>query len=135
MLIFPGPLFFTIPISAFPMRCFPRCIACMIIRWTGTPRSRALGGLRITHYGRFGRREKVGTGFGSFDNVLLHFGNEPSVGLRVWRGAIDWNVVIVAHFCSRRHLGLALAFDFLAQLLFRFRFLQYLYDTPSNNFK
>lgn len=59
---FPGAaFFFTIPISAFPMRCFPLRIACMIIRRTGTPRSRALGGLRITHYGRLGGGKKLGS--------------------------------------------------------------------------
>ncbi len=65
-----------------------------------------------------------------FDNVLLHFGNESSVRLRVWkmRNRLE-RCNRSAFLFSEAYLGFALAFDFLAQLLFQFRTLQYLYDT------
>jgi hypothetical protein len=102
-----------------PLRFLLSAVHCVYdIRWTGQPR--ALGGLRITHYGRLaGRKSWLDL---QFDNEVLcaFLGMIFGFELRRWnRNRRD--IVIVA-FCSRRYIGLHLAFVFLAQLLFRFIF-------------
>jgi hypothetical protein len=114
LLIFPARISYDTT-SAF--LCFPRCIACMIIRWTGQPLVRALGGLRITHYGSFAGREKVGW---ICSLIMRFFAFSGMIFSRDCAWSRNRRDIVIVAFCSRRHLGLHLAFVFLAQLLFRF---------------
>jgi hypothetical protein len=79
---------------------------------------------------------QAGKKFGWICSLIMRFfaffGNDLQSGLRI--GSRNRRDIVIVAFCSRRHLGLHLAFVFLAQLLFRF----ISSDTsmiPLNNFK
>lgn len=123
-LLYLGTAFPTIPSLVFLL-----CAVLCVYDYKMDGATRALGGLRITHYGRLAGRKKVGWICSLIMRSLLAFlgmifSLDCAYGSRNRR-----DIVIVAHFVLGGIWELHLAFVFLAQVALSVHLFGYLYDT------